>query len=367
MHKQSRALVLFTFLLSFALGCGSDDAARSSGTSAPPVGGGSSRAPNIVRDAGIRSDSTRAAGSGKDDDAGADSAAVGGKGAAGLQAFEKLAGVYCDKLVQCTHFGFERSYESGDECRKRRMMLYSFWAELPDTGWAADHQEACYKAVYDLSCREFIDDNGQKACTPKGTRKDGAPCNAREQCASRYCDAEGYGCGTCKKAPEEGASCSEDNDCPDESACLCDNGTPRCDKPRCRRLRDAQEACSATTPCGAGLNCQAERCEVAPNNAGASCNPAQGQHCDTVSAGLVCTPTGCAQLKAADTCSPTEYCKDRKTSCEIDPDSKQAACVAMPEDDGKCDLKGGPTCRFPALCNKGKCQLPGKAPLCPVQ
>jgi len=361
MHKQSRALVaLHMFSLSFALACGSDEASRSDANSPPAVRGGSS-APSIVKDTGVRP-GARAA----EEDAGAEPAGAAGSGkpAPALETFEKLAGAYCDKLVQCTHFGFERSYESGDECRKRRMHLYRFWSELPDTGWSADNQEACFKAVYSLSCREFIDDNGQKACFPKGTRTDGEPCNAREQCASRYCETAGYGCGTCKKAPEEGASCSEDNDCPDESACLCDNGTPRCDKPRCRRLRDAEEACSATTPCGAGLNCLAERCELAPDRAGASCNPAQGQHCDTVSAGLVCTPTGCAALKAADICSPTAYCKDRKTSCEIDPDSKEAACVAVPDDTGACDPEAGRTCRFPAVCSAGKCQLPGAAPRC---
>jgi hypothetical protein len=328
---------------------------------------GGSKAPSVAQDAGSRpSDAPRAAGSGKDDDAGAESASAASSGTTTreLEAFEKLAGAYCDKLVLCTNFGFERSYESGDECRKRRMLLYTFWAKLPDTGWTSDNQEACYKAVYGLSCREFIDDNGQKACAPKGARKDGEPCNAREQCESRYCDAEGYACGTCKKAPEEGASCSEDNDCPDENACLCDNGTPRCDKPRCRRLRDAQEPCSATTPCGSGLNCQADRCEPAPDRAGANCNPAQGQHCDTVSAGLVCTPTGCAKLKAADTCSPTEYCKDRKASCEIDAEQKQAACVPTPGDTGDCDPKAGRTCGFPAVCHQGKCQLPTSAPLC---
>jgi hypothetical protein len=363
MHKQFRALVvLSTFLLSFTLGCGSDGASQS-GSSAPAVQGGS-KAPSVAQDAGARPNDprgTRASESGKDEDAGADSASAANSG---TTAFEKLAGAYCDKLVQCANFGFERSYESGDECRKRRMLLYTFWSKLPDTGWTSDNQDACFQAVYGLSCREFIDDNGQKACAPKGTRKDGEPCNAREQCESRYCDAEAYACGTCKKAPEEGASCSEDNDCPDESACLCDNGTPRCDKPRCRRLRDAQESCSAATPCGTGLNCQSERCEPAPDRAGASCNPAQGQHCDTVSAGLVCTPTGCAALKPADICSPTEYCKDRKSSCEIDAEKKQAACVAMPSDSGDCDPKAGKSCSFPAVCSKGKCQLPGAASFC---
>jgi hypothetical protein len=215
-----------------------------------------------------------------------------------------------------------------------------------------------------LSCREFIDDNGQKACGPKGKRKEGEPCNAREQCETRFCAADGYACGSCRKAPEEGASCVEDNDCPDENACLCDNGTPRCDSPHCRRLRDAEEACSEQMPCGAGLNCKAGHCQIAPDRAGAECNPFEGVRCDTVSAGLVCTQSGCAKLKSADVCSATEYCKDRKTGCEIANDSPQAACVPMPDDRGKCDVKTGRMCRFPALCNAGKCQLPGAAELC---
>lgn len=360
--------LIIVVLMSFAFGCSSDNgSANSADTAARSDGGSSTR--DIVKDAGERP-STGKSSSSKDDDAGADAKGNGAAAnsskpsSAKVQTFEKLAGAYCDKLTQCTSFGFERSYESGDDCRKRRMQLYSFWAELPDTGWTPEAEDACFKAVYGLSCREFIDDNGQKACAPKGKRKEGQPCNAREQCDTRFCDSAGYGCGTCKKAPEEGASCSEDNDCPDESACLCDNGTPRCDSPRCRRLRDAEEACSAQMPCGAGLNCKSGRCQVAPDHAGAECNPAEGVHCDAVSAGLVCTPSGCAKLKSADVCSPTEYCKDRNQSCEIAKDSNKATCVPMPDDKGACDPKAGRMCRFPALCTSGKCQLPTAAELC---
>lgn len=362
MHKQFRALAVVSQVVwLLTLGCGSDDPRN--GHSAPASTDGSST--NGAKGTGFRPVELPEVR--KDDDAGSEPAADRGKPESHLDAFRKLAGAYCDKLVQCAPFGFERSYESGDECRKRRMLMYSAWAELPDTGWTADNIEACYEAVYSLSCREFIDDNGQKACAPKGKRKDGEPCNTREQCGSRYCDAEGYACGTCKKSPKEGASCREDNDCPDESTCLCDNGTPRCDKPRCRRLRDAQEACSATQPCGSGLNCVRERCEPAPDRPGESCNPAEGRHCDTVSAGLACIQGTCTPLQAADTCSPSEYCKDRNTGCQIDPDKKQAACVPVPEDGEPCNPKVGLNCRFPAVCSQGKCQLPGAAPLCAVK
>jgi hypothetical protein len=325
----------------------------------------------VSKDAGARVGSSKSTAADRDSDAAPESDAAfpaangGGKMEAVSSGLEKLAGAYCDKLVQCAGFGFERSYESGDDCRKRRMLLYSFWAKLPDTGWTADSEDACYKAVYGLSCREFVDDNGQKACAPMGKRKQGDACNAREQCESRFCSTDGYACGTCKKAPEEGASCSEDADCPDENACLCDNGTPRCKSPRCRRLHDAAEACAADTPCGPGLNCKAGKCEVAPDKVGADCNPATGVLCDTVSAGLVCTSSGCAKLKAADVCSPTEYCQDRKTSCEISKDSSNAACVAKPDDQGACDLAAGKSCKFPAVCSNSKCQLPGASALCP--
>jgi hypothetical protein len=367
---MSKLYFIAVILLSFAFACSSDNGSSgSSSDTAAPDGGPSTRA--VAKDAGPRPSSAKVAASrDKDDDAGSESkrsepaAGNGNASASELKAFEKLAGAYCDKLVQCASFGFERSYESGDDCRKRRMQLYVFWAELPDTGWTSDSKDACYKAVYGLSCREFIDDNGQKACAPKGKRKDAEPCNAREQCESRFCAADGYACGTCKKAPDESSSCAEDNDCPDETACLCDNGTPRCDNPHCRRLRDAEEACSEQTPCGAGLNCKSGRCQIAPDHAGAECNPREGVHCDTVSAGLVCTPSGCAKLKPADVCTPTEYCKDRNASCEIAKDSQQAACVPMPDDRGECDPKTGRTCRFPAVCSSGKCQLPGSAPNC---
>jgi hypothetical protein len=355
--------VVLAVLLVAVVGCSSDKPADEGSATAPVD---SASPDEAKRDAGWQP--TPSAGGArattKDSDAGSEPAADSGAASPKLEAFEKLAGAYCDKLTQCTSFGFERSYESGDACRTRRMALYKFWAELPDTGWTADSQKACFDAVYGLSCREFIDDNGQNACAPKGKRKDGEKCNAREQCTSRFCDAEGYGCGTCKTAPKEGASCREDNDCPDQNACLCDNGTPRCDEPRCRRLRDAEEACSPQVPCGAGLNCRAERCEVAPAAVGDECDPYAGVFCDTVSAGLVCTPEGCAKLTAAATCSPTAYCKDRNASCEIDPDSKAAACKAIPDDGEACDVVAGRNCRFPAICSKGKCQLPGAAALC---
>jgi hypothetical protein len=367
MHKQPSFVAVFGALALFiAVACGGSDSAPSTGSGADAArADASTNANDVIKDAGKRVGSGRSTRADGDSDAGPTANTGSSAADSGASTFEKLAGAYCDKLVQCTPFGFERSYESGDDCRRRRMQLYAFWSKLPDTGWTAEVEDACYKAVYGLSCREFVDDNGQKACAPKGKRKDGDPCNAREQCASRFCDSDGYACGTCKKAPEEGASCRIDDDCPDENACLCDNGTPRCKSPRCRRLRDAEETCAADTPCGPGLNCKDGRCQVAPDKVGAECNPAQGLLCDTVSAGLVCTSSGCAKLKAADVCSPTEYCKDRKTSCEISKDSASAACVAKPADTGACDLASGQSCRFPAVCSSGKCQLPGASPLCP--
>jgi hypothetical protein len=367
MHTQPRFVAVFGALaLSFAFGCGGSDSAPAGRSDASAARADASTRPSdFIKDAGDRVGSGKSPRPDKDSDAGPDSKTAGSAANSGGDVLAKLAGAYCDKLVQCTAFGFERSYESGDDCRQRRMLLYSFWSQLPDTGWTADTQNACYKAVYGLSCREFIDDNGQKACAPKGKRKEGEPSNAREQCQSRFCSSDGYACGTCKKAPDEGASCSLDDDCADEQACLCDNGTPRCKSPRCRRLRDAEEACAADMPCGLGLNCKDGHCQVAPDKVGAECNPAQGLLCDTVSAGLVCTSSGCAKLKAADVCSPTEYCKDRKTSCEISKDSANAACVAKPDDTGACDPATGHSCRFPAVCSSGKCQLPGASGLCP--
>jgi hypothetical protein len=362
MQKQWFVLVVWCVLSCSALGCSSKSSgAESAGTTTRVTDAGPSQS-GVLQDAGAAASQPRARRD--EDDAGTPAPAADSGKSSATVAFEKLAGAYCDKLAQCASFGFERSYESGDECRKRRMQLYAFWSELPDTGWTDEAREACYESVYGLSCREFIDDNGQKACAPKGKRQDGESCNAREQCASRFCDGQGYGCGTCKKAPEEGASCKQDNDCPDESACLCDNGTPRCQSPRCRRLRDAEEACSAEQPCGSGLNCVDGRCALAPSQKGASCDPRAGLRCDTVSAGLVCTPDGCAQLKAADVCSPTEYCKDRGTSCELGTDNATPACVAVPGDNGDCDPAKGRSCRFPALCVAGKCQAPGAAALC---
>ena len=217
MQKQPKFVAGFGALaLSVVVGCGGSSAPTASAEGGTARADASTSSAEVSKDAGARVGSSKSTAADRDSDAGPESDAAapaangGGKMEAVSGGFEKLAGAYCDKLVQCAGFGFERSYESGDDCRKRRMLLYSFWAKLPDTGWTADSEDACYKAVYGLSCRDFVDDNGQKACAPMGKRKQGDACNAREQCESRFCSTDGYACGTCKKAPEQGGSCSED-------------------------------------------------------------------------------------------------------------------------------------------------------------
>jgi len=381
--RSQLALLGLAWML--AAGCGedSDKAVATSGRTdagadAALGDSGASRSTSTRSAGGSAAlDGKQAAAAAKDEDAGA---ATGGaaddakqedteraQAGAVSKAFDKLAEVYCDKLAKCSAFGFGRSYQDADDCRARRTLLYGFWSKLPDSGWTAEAVLECSSAVDTLSCREFVDDNTVAACMPKGNRKVGESCNAREQCESRFCSSQGYACGTCREAPAQGASCTLDGDCPDNSACLCDNGTPRCSEPRCLRLRDAEEACSPQQPCGAGLNCVDSRCQPAPSVAGDACDPFQGVMCDTVSAGLVCTESGCAKLLPAAVCSPTEYCQDRRTSCEISADSATAECVPTPDDaGGACDVRTGRMCRFPALCVAGQCQLPGAASLCEV-
>ena len=133
MQKQPRFVAVFGALaLSVVLGCGSDAPATAS-TDSSAARADARTSSSFVKDAGNRVGSGRSTRA-KDNDAGPDSESAGAAANSGNEGFEKLAGAYCDKLVQCTPFGFERSYESGDDCRKRRMLLYSFWAKLPDTG-----------------------------------------------------------------------------------------------------------------------------------------------------------------------------------------------------------------------------------------
>jgi hypothetical protein len=383
-------LAALVVLLSSGAGCGSDDAkpstnagavvdsedagpaadsgmraqpGESSGSKPATSKGSNGTAPGSA--ASAKSDGNGAGGKGGSAASATNSAAGAAADANTLSRFEKLASAYCGKLSECAAFGFGRNYVDADECRKRRLSLYEFWAASPDTGWTPDSIDGCAKVISGIGCRDFVDEKGLQACAPKGKRKPGEQCNTREQCETRFCDAAGYGCGVCGNAPAAGASCAEDNDCPDEHACLCNDGTPRCNNRRCLRLRDADEECSAQAPCGSGLNCLQGRCKAAQNMEGAACNPIDGVECDTVSSGLVCGEKGCTKLKPADVCSPTEYCKDSRTTCEVSDDGMSAKCAPLPEDNGSCDVVKGRLCRFPALCASGTCQLPGAGPLCP--
>jgi hypothetical protein len=286
----------------------------------------------------------------------AGAAAIGGDL---LSAFTAVAEMDCGKIAQCGPFVFNAQFGDMQTCRTRRMLIFSWIATLPGVGWTPPKVAACKAVIEAQSCRQYVDDDGQPECLVAGTRQNGEACSWREQCASRFCSTSGYDCGTCAAAPSEGASCIEDNDCPDRTVCGCPDGSGACTQPLCVRPRNDGEACSIGTPCGYGLNCLIDgRCHAAPNQANSPCSPADGVQCDVFTQGLVCSNNACLKLTAADTCSATTYCRQRNSIC----DANTGACSAPPTDTGPC--ADGDSCAFPALCVAGSCQLPGAGAQC---
>ena len=299
-------------------------------------------------------------------------AAAGGKGGAGaggtggsapdnselISAFAHLAEVDCAKFAQCAPFTCNGQFADAQACKARRVLLPTWGASLPGLGWTPAKIAACRTVIDAQSCRQYMDDDGQADCLPPGTRQNGAPCNLRDQCASRFCSTNGYSCGMCAAAPAEGASCSEDVDCRDGTQCVCANGLDTCPARLCMRLRNDGEACGIGTRCGFGLNCLSDgRCHAAPNQPGAECSLADSEQCDVAAQGVICGGGDtCEKLVAADTCSATTYCRQRGSYC------LDTGVCTVPTDTGSC--AGGIFCLFPALCVNGNCQMPGAAPQC---
>ena len=243
--STSRHTIVTLAGLWLVLGCGIDDlkvksyasAGRSGSTGQAGESGASEVEGGKGGDAGKAGREPTRAGKGGGGAGGraGEAAAVGGSGGAGkagaggaggaaadggelLSAFSQLADMDCGKLAQCGPFVFSAQFGDMQTCRTRRMLIFNWGAMLPGVGWTPAKVAACKAVISAQSCRQYADDDGQVECLVPGTRQNAEACNAREQCASRFCSTAGYGCGTCAAAPSEGASCSEDNDCPAEHA-----------------------------------------------------------------------------------------------------------------------------------------------------
>jgi len=281
-----------------------------------------------------------------------------------LDALREFAVQDCTKFSACTRFLFELSYRSVEECRDRVMLQLAWVASLPGVGWNEQNITACIRGRAQASCAQFVADDEPSECSPPGTRALGQPCNIGDQCASRFCNTHGYNCGVCAVAPAEHAPCTEDNDCAVGQLCVCEDGNAFCAQHNCVRMRNDGEACSATEPCGHGLNCLSDsRCHKGPNSLGAACNPSQGIQCDWTDEGFLCSGGSCVKSTRGSSCSSaTEFCGEVWASC-----LPSGACLSPASDDGACNVATGPGCRHPATCVNGKCQLPGKGSLCPAK
>lgn len=295
--------------------------------------------------------------------------AAGAGGSAGsnasaelMTALSQYVDSQCAKLAQCLPFTFEIQFQSDmQRCRARWHLQYDWVGSLPGSGWNASKLTACKNAHEALTCRQYMDDEGQPECLVAGTHQNGEPCNVRDQCASRFCAAAANGCGVCAPAPAAGADCDEDPDCPDTAAnCLCPDGSSSCAQPQCLRRGGEGAACGTGAPCSLSTNCGADgRCHAPPDQVGAACSSGGNLACDLFVQGLTCSANGtCQRVMLADTCSATTFCRDVSSMCHMD----TGVCDPPPSDGGACSENG--TCVFPAGCVNGKCVLPSDAKLC---
>jgi hypothetical protein len=277
----------------------------------------------------------------------------GGAGSDLVTSLATLVVTQCSRLEECAPYLFNRNYADPSDCQNRLALIRAWEATLPDTAFTRPNVDACTSVLQSATCKVFLSAVPPKECAKPGARALKAPCNSREQCASRFCATTGYECGTCAAAPGPGAACSTDNDCAEGTICTT-LGT-------CQLLGPVGATCSAAKPCGYSLNCSAAgTCTVAPAAVGAACNSAAGNECDFVAKELVCkqTTSTCIKITPSDSCSvPATYCVAGGT-CTA------GNCVPPPGDTDACDPTNNQDCQFPALCVDGFCELPADTPPC---
>ncbi len=187
----------------------------------------------------------------------------------------------------------------------------------------------CAKETTSWSCEEYYDHGYIRSCEPLGTLGTGEQCSTDRDCESGFCGAETGACGRCVKPFRDGDKC-------DKAPTHCASGS-WCAAGRCQQGRKLGESC-VEVPCAQGLACNGEPGKQVCEKAGLA-----GDRCGE--------EQRCASRRGL-------KCNDRGVCVRS---IEAVAAPALPDNADCSDQKGSTLCDWPAVCWKGKCQLPPSA------
>lgn len=256
----------------------------------------------------------------------------------------------------CAKFYVSVVFGDMDACVERTALANAWMSTLPGSTWNKAFYDRCADAweaaIEDKNCDAFYEPTAPEGCRSPGTRANGQPCNSYNQCASLYCDTEGYDCGTCTAQPSPGGTCVINLDCREGEFCGTDGV--------CYEPLPLGADCSASpTHCNDPLSCHNGTCVRSPFEAGDTCNSAEGLFCDWTY-GVTCNGTQCVAIPsttAGGSCPQGTVCLD-SASCV------SGVCQAAGESGEQCGSATGTNCKWPSVCIGGYCELPEDAVLC---
>jgi hypothetical protein len=290
---------------------------------------------------------------------------AGGSSVSADQACADAANALCTKISACSALFLQITYGDLATCASRAKVSCVGSLNAKGIGQKPSDLEACVQALPGTSCDDALDHNLPAACQAiPGQLANGAPCGDSSQCKSTFCNrAKSHSCGACASPPANGASCTQDSNCPTGSICSkagtcvipgaagaqCDSMNQPCKltlvcKPSASGDGGAMTGVCAA-PDAAGVGCTASTCDLIGGN---FCDPAS-MKCKSISAASAGQTCGYsngtyALCAAAGLCNP--------------PNATVGTCMASAPDGMNCDSTNGPPCMAPAVCENGVCTIP---------
>lgn len=345
-------------------------------------------------------------------------------------AYGKVAAAFCERYFACVEeTNGLKQWASVDDCANNEIKELSVFGattcvEQSDFPAHASDLTTCVDSLAKMPCErlqggallyaarvglfpdclpvaeQLADAEAQRLWSDKSSP--GQSCRGDDDCTwDAYCTAEARSCGMCKRYPQPGESCMENEDlgraicgfglvCRSDSKCVdhlpkqgepcgtvdeCDVGLDCNEQLKCAKMYAPDDACDseASAPCGQWLSCTAGKC-VGPGNiakadtacSGGDCRggrcvdgrcsefPDLGETCDEdCLEPYVCVDGVCAAIPECATGAPGAVCSD-DTQCQPGHDCEYDDVVGQ----DVCTLRLGGArepCRGDGSCDQGRC------------
>jgi hypothetical protein len=279
-------------------------------------------------------------------------------GASFAMACASWASAYCGTLQRCAPFQLTTQFAGVADCAARYRLVCLPTTTLPATGVSVGGLSACAAAVSGATCTDFLSGPNfvPAACRFPGTLAAGQSCGNDSQCSSGSCTPMmSNSCGQCLTRMADGSACMGDGDCAYGSVCV---GPAQARQ--CARAAQLGDACSAISPCQAGLYCSGGQC-AAKLGIGAACT-ATGGECDGARGFYCDLGTGrCAASATAPIGGACGQVGNQNVACAggagcFGPTASRV-CVAPAPDGAACNsdpMSTGPGCLANATCRSTK-------------